>query len=121
MTTREQLIEILKKNIGTYQLCDDSDPINITGFEKSADKILALPLYSEITDADIDFRRDIANELSRDELIDRLCEMNESCRSMKKDEFGEFMEWLKTQPDQTMVTACLIRLWNSFKKQKKKE
>jgi len=37
---------------------------------------------------DIDFRRDIANELSRDELIDRLCEMNESYRKMREEWFN---------------------------------
>lgn len=35
---------------------------------------------------------------------------------MKSNEFlEEFMEWLKTQPDRTLVSAILIRLWNSFK------
>jgi len=37
---------------------------------------------------------------------------------MKTTEFAEFMDWMKTQPDQTMVSAVIIRLWNSFQKQK---
>jgi hypothetical protein len=36
---------------------------------------------------DIDFRRDIANELSRDELIERLCEMNKTYTEMRKEWF----------------------------------
>lgn len=47
-----------------------------------------LPDESEFPE--IDFRRDIANELSRDELINRLCEMNEVYTRMRE-------EWLKTQ------------------------
>lgn len=44
---------------------------------------------------DIDFRIDIANELSRDELIERLCEMNKTYREMRK-------EWFeKTQLNQS--------------------
>lgn len=35
-----------------------------------------------------------------------------------KTDFAEFMEWLKTQQDQTMVSAVLIRLWNSFQDEK---
>ena len=30
-------------------------------------------------------------------------------------EFSEFVAWMKTQPDQTMVSAVIIRLWNKFK------
>jgi len=36
-----------------------------------------------------------------------------------KNEFNEFMQWMKTQPDRTMVSAVMIRLWNKFKEQNK--
>ena len=45
---KEKIIEILKDNIMTYQLIDDSDPIQITGFELATDKILALIEYDKI-------------------------------------------------------------------------
>jgi len=31
-------------------------------------------------------------------------------------EFAEFMAWMKTQPDQTMVSAVIIRLWDEYRK-----
>lgn len=39
----------------------------------------------------------------------------------KSDEFSKFMEWLKTQPDRTLVSAVLIRLWNSFQEYKQEK
>jgi hypothetical protein len=35
-----------------------------------------------------------------------------------KDEFKEFMEWMKTQPDRTAISAVIIRLWDAFQKEK---
>jgi len=35
-----------------------------------------------------------------------------------KNEFTEFMEWVATQPERTMVSAVLLRLWNNFQAQK---
>ena len=54
--------------------------------------------HQEVSDfPDIDFRRDIAEELSRNELIDRLCEMNKSYREMREEWFKVVQ--MKAQPD----------------------
>ena len=55
-----------------------------------ADEILKLKETGESKDdfPDIDFRRDIAEELSRDDLIDRLCEMNKSYGEMREEWFN---------------------------------
>lgn len=51
---------------------------------------------------DIDFRNDIANELSREDLIERICEMNKSYREMREEWFKVVM--LKEQPK---ITNCI--------------
>ena len=35
-----------------------------------------------------------------------------------KTEFSEFMDWMITQNDRTMVSSVIIRLWKEFQKEK---
>ena len=62
---------------------------------------------------EIDFRTDIANELSRDELIERLCEMNEKYQTMRKEWF-EAVHLNKVQQPDRELREELIKFSKQF-------
>jgi hypothetical protein len=38
---KEKILEILRETINTYQMCNDDDPIQITGIHDATDQIVA--------------------------------------------------------------------------------
>jgi hypothetical protein len=58
---------------------------------------------------DIDFRKDIAEELSRDELINRLCEMHKSYTEMREEWFN--VVHLANRPEEEKVSDEDIEKW----------
>ncbi len=71
------------------------------------EKMPDVQTYTTTDFPDIDFRRDIAHELSRDELIDRLCEMNESYRAMRKEWFEKTQ--MNTEADEWVSVKELYK------------
>jgi hypothetical protein len=53
---------------------------------------------------EIDFREQIANELTRDELIERLCEMHKHYTEMREEWFNVVQ--LRDQPDKATADTC---------------
>ena len=53
-------------------------------------KVLNDSQFTQLDFPEINFRKDIAEELSRDELINRICEMNENYQKMREEYFEKF-------------------------------
>jgi len=86
--TSGHVVEIATEN-GTYQLSPERDPYKaesnketidelIKEFDKKASIEYARQCYEKELEklGTVDFRRQIAEEMSREELIERICEMN---------------------------------------------
>jgi hypothetical protein len=83
-TTKEKILEVLNKYI--TRTVKGGDYIVASYIDELASELESL--QEDKTDfPDIDFRKDIAGELSRDELINRLCEMHENYQKMRKEWF----------------------------------
>jgi len=77
------MIEKYKDSVHAYKIGDWAT------IDKLESELSALQQESESEKfPDIDFREQIANELSRDELIERLCEMNKVYREMREEWFN---------------------------------
>lgn len=81
---KDKILEILKKDIDTYQMVNDDDPIMITGTEKAASEIEALikenyvkkefvewMVFSNECNLSLEMQNYSESEM---EMIERLCE-----------------------------------------------
>jgi hypothetical protein len=110
--TKEQIVEVLEKHT---RKIDDSDYHDEAIFDEIDNfSSIASELESLQEDKqdfpDIDFRKDIAGELSRDELIERLCEMHENYQKMRK----EWFEKCQLQEDKEVERNVIIAAYLEF-------
>lgn len=115
---QDELIKALKENLRDFETPFNTEVQRIEQIESELSSLKSMRDEKEDF-PDIDFRRDIANELSRDELIERLCEMNESYQRMRKEWFDKvhLQSSPQSQPgrgaDRKDIEDLMIVVWRN--------